>query len=99
MINTLLSPGVPVTEKKQLLKDKYSMKMESGLSREVDLMCNLSGYVEESGIQKGVQQGENALGRLVNILLSKGEVENAQLVATDEEARKEFYKKYGIIEK
>lgn len=99
MINTLLSPGIPVTEKKQLLKDKYSMKMESGLSREVDLMCNLSGYVEERGIQKGVQQGENALGRLVNILLSKGEVENAQLVATDEEARKEFYKKYGIIEK
>ena len=57
MINTLLAPGIPVTEKKQLLKDKYSMKMESGLSREVDLMCNLSGYVEERGIQKGVQQG------------------------------------------
>ena len=59
------------------------------------MSCNLSEYVWE----RGIRQGENALGKLINILLSKGEVENAQLVATDEEARKEFYKKYGMIEK
>ena len=57
MLNTLLSPEIPVTQKKSLLKEKYSMKMESGLSREVDLMCNLSGYVEEKGIEKGIMEG------------------------------------------
>lgn len=102
MINTLLSPAIPVTEKKRILTEKYSMRMESGLSREVDLMCNLSGYVEERGVEKGrkegIQQGENALGKLVNILLSKGELENIQLVTTDKVARKDFYRKYGIIE-
>lgn len=103
MLNTLLSPEIPVTQKKSLLKEKYSMKMESGLSREVDLMCNLSGYVEEKGIEKGIQkgreEGENALGKLMDILLSKGDVANAKLAATDEKARKELYRKYGIIEK
>lgn len=29
--------------------------MHSSLEREVDLMCNLSDYVEEQGIQKGIQ--------------------------------------------
>ena len=69
----------------------------------MDLVCNLSGYVEEKGIEKGIQkgreEGENALGKLMDILLRKGDVANAKLAATDEKARKELYRKYGIIEK
>lgn len=69
----------------------------------MDLVCNLSGYVEEKGIEKGIQkgreEGENALGKLMDILLSKGDVTNAKFAATDEKARKELYRKYGIIEK
>ena len=73
----------------------------------MDLVCNLYGYVEEKviekgiekGIQKGREEGENALGKLMDILLSKGDVANAKLAATDEKARKELYRKYGIIEK
>ena len=53
----------------------------------------------EKGIQKGREEGENALGKLMDILLSKGDVANAKLAATDEKARKELYRKYGIIEK
>mgnify|MGYP007066586820 CR=1 FL=1 len=49
----------------------------------MDLVCNLSGYVEEKGIEKGIQkgreEGENALGKLMDILLSKGDVANASL--------------------
>ena len=60
----------------------------------MDLVCNLSGYVEEKGIEKGIQkgreEGENALGKLMDILLSKGDVANAKLAATDEKARKEL---------
>ncbi len=48
----------------------------------MDLVCNLSGYVEEKGIEKGIQkgreEGENALGKLMDILLSKGDVANAK---------------------
>lgn len=63
MMNTLLSPEIPVEEKKEKLKAEYSMKMESGLSKEMDYMCNLSGYVEEKGIQKGKKEGLAALVR------------------------------------
>ena len=35
----------------------------------------------------------------MDILLSKGDVTNAKFAATDEKARKELYRKYGIIEK
>ena len=58
--------------------------------------CSL---LEQKGIQKGREEGENALGKLMDILLSKGDVANAKLAATDEKARKELYRKYGIIEK
>ena len=57
MINTLLSTKIPYIEKKKALEKNYHLQMHSGLEREVDLMCNLSDYVEEQGIQKGIQQG------------------------------------------
>ena len=41
--------------KKKKLEEEYHISMHSGLEREVDLMCNLSDYVEEQGIQKGIQ--------------------------------------------
>ena len=53
------------------------MRMDDGLGREVDLMCNLSGYVEERGIQKGIdkgilqgaREGESRLSELLCLLL------------------------------
>lgn len=55
MINTLFSVSVPYHVKKKKLEEEYHISMHSGLEREVDLMCNLSDYVEEQGIQKGIQ--------------------------------------------
>ena len=57
------------------------MRMDDGLGREVDLMCNLSGYVEERGIQKGIEkgilqgarEGESRLAELICLLLQKGD--------------------------
>ncbi|MCI5649227.1 MAG: hypothetical protein MR332_07325 [Fusicatenibacter sp.] len=57
MMNTLFSTTIPADEKKVRLKTKYSLRMENGLAKEVDLMCNLSGYVEEKGIERGLKQG------------------------------------------
>lgn len=42
--------------------------------------------------------GEQMLGKLIDILLNEGRTADARLAATNEEARKEFYKKYGIID-
>ncbi|MEF2574297.1 MAG: hypothetical protein UIQ90_00620, partial [Eisenbergiella sp.] len=48
-------------------------KMEDGLGKEVDLMCNLSGYVEKKAIERGIEQGlergiEQGLEALVQTL-------------------------------
>ena len=57
MLNVLLSPDIPAQDKKRQLAEKYDMKMEDGLGKEVDLMCNLSGYVEKKGMERGIEQG------------------------------------------
>ena len=48
---------IPAQDKKKQLAEKYDMKMEDGLGKEVDLMCNLSGYVEKKGIERGIERG------------------------------------------
>lgn len=103
MINTLLSPAIPVTEKKRILTEKYSMRMESGLSREVDLMCNLSGYVEERGVQKGVRKGKkeglSALVRSLKLFLGnfaqvyEAVVKNPEYADVTEDEVREVYDK------
>ena len=32
------------------------ISMEGQIGKELDLMCNLSGYVEKKGIEKGIEQ-------------------------------------------
>lgn len=73
------------------------MRKGDGFSVQFIWICRRKDI--EKGIQKGREEGENALGKLMDILLSKGDVANAKLAATDEKARKELYRKYGIIEK
>ena len=73
MLNVLLSPDIPAQDKKKQLAEKYDMKMEDGLGKEVDLMCNLSGYVEKKAIERGIEQGlergiEQGLEALVQTL-------------------------------
>ena len=52
----------------------------------------------QQGIQQGIQQGEHLLGTLISRLLADGRTEDVKLAASDEEARKRFYKEYGIID-
>ena len=73
MLNVLLSPDIAAQDKKKQLAEKYDMKMEDGLGKEVDLMCNLSGYVEKKAIERGIEQGlergiEQGLEALVQTL-------------------------------
>ncbi len=57
MLNVLLSTEMDTTVKKQRLQDDFSMKMEHGIGKEEDLMCNYSDYVWEKGMVKGREEG------------------------------------------
>ncbi len=52
----------------------------------------------EEGRKEGLIKGENRLGKLISLLLSDGRIEDAQKVASNEEARKQFYREYGITD-
>ena len=57
MIHTLLSPTIETEKKKDILSSEYQIPMERGLMKEVELMCNLSQWVLNKGIEQGIQQG------------------------------------------
>ena len=48
------------------------------------------------GRAEGRTEGESRLGKLISVLLQEGLTDIAQLVAVDEVARAEYYKKYNI---
>ena len=102
MLNTLFSTQLDVRQKKAILQERYGMRMDDGLGSEVEQMCNLSGYVEECGIRKGLERGtrkgETRLAKLISLLLQKGDYDGVRLVTEDEAARKRFYREYGIID-
>ena len=69
MITTLLSSQINLQEKKQQLQETYQIPMEQELEREVNEMCNLSDYVEEKGMKKGMEK-ENI--STIQKMLNKG---------------------------
>ncbi len=64
-------------------------------------MCNYSEYVKEIGREEGRQEarleGEERLAKLLLKLMADGETEMYYNVLLDKTARKECYKKYGIV--
>lgn len=57
MLNVLLSVNRSYEEKERLLKTKFRIKMDADLRKELNLMCNLSEYVYESGEKSGMKRG------------------------------------------
>ena len=57
LLNTVLSEELTPLEKQKIMKEEYdivtTVELEGGLAK----MCNLSEYIEEKGIAKGIQQG------------------------------------------
>lgn len=49
-------------------------------------------------MRTGVRQGEELFAKLSRILLEKKAYDELALASSDETARKEMYRKYGIIE-
>ena len=55
MMNTLFSSSLDGEEKVRRLEETYGIPMKNKLEKEVKLMCNLSGYYLEVGIEQGIQ--------------------------------------------
>lgn len=52
--------------------------------------------VLEQGRLEGLEEGEERMGRLIGKLIEEGNTMDIQLVASNTQAREEYYKKYGI---
>lgn len=66
--------------------------------QEVKTMCDVAERLVNKGRLEGQLEGENKLAQLMRALLSTGRTEDAQKAASDGEARKKFYREFGIID-
>lgn len=91
LLNTLLSPRLKTAEKKRTLSEEFGIGMEGNAGKEVGLMCNLSGYVEEKGVEKGIEMGLlEAVARLMETL--KCPAEHAMELLKIPEADRDRYR-------
>lgn len=59
-------------------------------------MPSILDYVEEKGVEKGVQQAENRFSKLMNMLLKNKRYSDAEKVTEDEKYREELYREYNL---
>ena len=52
----------------------------------------------ESIYERGKSQGFDLLGKLIDILLKAGRIEDAQKASTDESARQQLFQEFHMIE-
>lgn len=52
---------------------------------------------KEAGRQEGILQGENLLGRLVNLLVEKGRIDDVTRASIDPEVRQQLYREFHLI--
>ena len=104
LLNVLLSQKLSVDEKKHILTGEFGIKMDDGLRKELDSMCNFGEVIEARAMRKGVQkgrrqgirQGEDKMGRLVKILLDEKRYIEAARITQDLDYRRQMYEAYGI---
>jgi len=74
----------------------YILRKEENIRKGVgDAM---GGKVLELESERLLKEGEKLLGNLITKLFDEGRTSDAELAAKDEEARKRFYKEFGMID-
>ena len=58
MLNTLFSDNKNSNEIKEILSSEYEVPMNTTYGKEIELMCNLSGRVEQKGVEQGLERGK-----------------------------------------
>ena len=52
---------------------------------------------KQEGIAEGISKGENLLGKLVNLLVEKGRIDDVTRASADPEVRQELYKEFHLV--
>ena len=100
MLNTLFSDTKSSKEIKEMLSEAYEIPMNTGYGKEIELMCNLSGRIEEKSLKQGIAQGieQGILGTLASLV-------NDGVLAMEEAAKRanmtpsEFKEKIELMAK
>ena len=98
LLGTLLSSELSENKKLDILESEYNIPVNHEFREEVRSMCNLGVGIEEKGIKIGIGEGEDKLGKLINLLMQSNRSEDVTKAATDKEARKKLYKEFGMID-
>lgn len=72
------------------------MCMEKELGKELESMCNMSGYILERGIERGVAKGEARFGTLIQKMIADGRSNEIPQIASDHKKREQLYKEYHL---
>lgn len=96
MLNVLLSPKMPKTEKVEILENKFNLSIENDMEKELNIMCNLSDYVEELGIKKGLEQGQNRVNSLNAKLAQAGRTADIIRASTDADYQQKLFEEFNI---
>lgn len=90
-----VADGIPVDDFTRELESEVALaRINKGWEAEyMTLMMK-----EREKYNEGLQQGEALLGALIKKLFADGRSQDVELVASDENARKQFYREYGLVE-
>ena len=61
LLNALFSRAIPPAEKNKALQEEFDIDMPRAFETEMSEMCNLSQGVWEKGVEKGREEGIQAL--------------------------------------
>ncbi|MBR6160013.1 MAG: hypothetical protein IKQ40_06885 [Lachnospiraceae bacterium] len=70
--------------------------MMSGFAQSIAIAHEEIG--EERGEARGITLGEGRFAKLVSTLISMGRTEDVKRAADDEEARKQLYREFNLID-
>ncbi len=75
LLGTLLSKELSAKEKLDIMEREYEIPLEEQVRKDVNVMCNLSQGIRESGREEGRTEGEaNIIGRLYRKGLTMGQI-------------------------
>ena len=88
----------------ELIQDKEDITMRVAALDRAEAKGEARGVAigeargEARGLLMGEARGESRLGNLVKRLMKDGRTDDVIKASEDEEARKQFYREYGIID-
>lgn len=86
MLGTLFSTKIETKKKEEILYIEYGLLMDDGLEKEMEEMCNVADWVEEQGMERGIETS------LRNLMLNmKMTVEQAMTALGIPDAEREKY--------